>query len=237
MVCEGIATAATVREATGFAAVVAFDAGNVLSVAETIRAKYPSDQIIIAGDNDAGTICPRHKQEGAPAPLDPRGKRPEWCRCNPGTTAAMKAAAAIGGLAAVPKFAPGTDGEGFTDWNDFGSLYGLEAVASESAPRASRATAGQPQGPYGSEPVGPRKPVGGLQAGDTSGRAGGSVRPSRRGKIVLCACLGSFGSLAKPTRRIRRARAGRHPTQCPAMLALLPGYQRAELKSLPDLPS
>lgn len=51
-ICEGYATGASVHEATGEAVAVAFDAGNLLPVADALRDKYPDAAIVIAGDND-----------------------------------------------------------------------------------------------------------------------------------------------------------------------------------------
>ena len=102
-ICEGYATAATVHEATGFAAVAAYSAGNLLRVAEKIRAKFPEARIIIAADND--------RDKGS----------------NTGVIAATEAASAVGGVVAVPRFG---DGERGTDWNDYAALHGLGAVAS-----------------------------------------------------------------------------------------------------------
>ena len=102
VIAEGYATAAAIHEATGTAAVVAFDASNVLPVAEAVRARFPEIEIIVAGDND-------HATEG-----------------NPGRTAAEEAARAVGGRVAIPSFAAGDPG---TDWNDIMAQQGAEAVA------------------------------------------------------------------------------------------------------------
>ncbi len=91
LIAEGYATAATVHEATGHAAAVAFDCGNLKPVAEALRAKFPRARIILAGDNDRDT-------EG-----------------NPGVRYATEAARAVNGLLALPDFADGGPG---TDWND-----------------------------------------------------------------------------------------------------------------------
>jgi phage/plasmid primase-like uncharacterized protein len=101
-ICEGYATAATIREATGLASVVAFDAGNLRPVAEAMRDRFPDARIIVAGDNDQET-------EG-----------------NPGRTAALAAAEAVRGVAAVPEFGPGEPG---SDWNDLAASRGIHAVA------------------------------------------------------------------------------------------------------------
>jgi putative DNA primase/helicase len=46
VICEGYATGATIREATGRAVAVAFNAGNLLEVARAMRTKFPAAQII-----------------------------------------------------------------------------------------------------------------------------------------------------------------------------------------------
>jgi putative DNA primase/helicase len=101
-IAEGYATGASIHEATGYHAIVAFDAGNLLSVAEAIRAKHPAAKIILCADDDAET-------EG-----------------NPGLTAATRAAKAVRGLLAIPSF--GKRDAVLTDFNDMANDQGLEAV-------------------------------------------------------------------------------------------------------------
>lgn len=72
---EGFATAASIHESTGYAVAVAFDAGNMLHVAQALRSKFPELKIIICGDND---------------------------RSGTGQDAAKKAALAVGGFFALP---------------------------------------------------------------------------------------------------------------------------------------
>jgi putative DNA primase/helicase len=105
MICiaEGFATGATVHEATGYAVAVAFDCGNLRPVAEVIRAKFPAARIVIAADDDYRTVG------------------------NPGITKARDAAAAVGGLVAVPDFGPNRP-ETATDFNDLARLAGSDAV-------------------------------------------------------------------------------------------------------------
>ena len=79
-VCEGYATAATVHDALGLPVAVAFDADNLVSVADAISRAFSPALILVAGDNDART-------EG-----------------NPGRTKALRAAEAVGGIAVVPRF-------------------------------------------------------------------------------------------------------------------------------------
>lgn len=57
VVCEGFATGASIFEATGLQVLVAFDAGNLLPVAQMARANMDragvtNGRILIAGDND-----------------------------------------------------------------------------------------------------------------------------------------------------------------------------------------
>ena len=54
--CEGYATGASVREATGHAVVIAFSASNLKPVAEALREKFPELRIVVAADNDASGV-------------------------------------------------------------------------------------------------------------------------------------------------------------------------------------
>lgn len=87
VICEGFATGATIHESTGFAVVVAFNAGNLLAVAQSIRDANPEARIVIAGDDDKATPG------------------------NPGRTRATEAAKAVKGIAIFPK----CDGSDFND--------------------------------------------------------------------------------------------------------------------------
>lgn len=102
-VCEGLATGASIHEATGHAVAVAFNAGNLEPVALALRAKYPDLKIIIAADDD-------HLTDG-----------------NPGMTKAKAAALAVGGLVALPSFPAGRPDKA-TDFNDLHQLAGADAV-------------------------------------------------------------------------------------------------------------
>jgi putative DNA primase/helicase len=103
VIAEGFATAASIREATGLPVIIAFDCGNLLPVAKTLRQKLPLLPIVIAADDD-------HATEG-----------------NPGLTKAREAAELIGAAIAVPTFPDGIDRG--TDFNDLAALRGLEPVA------------------------------------------------------------------------------------------------------------
>ena len=112
-IAEGWATGASIYQAMGLPVFVAFDAGNLPTVAAMVRAKLPQTRIVIAADND------------------------QWnpSKGNPGLAAATEAAAAVGGIVVAPPFKPedgmeGLDGKmtGPTDWNDFHQKHGDEAL-------------------------------------------------------------------------------------------------------------
>lgn len=106
LIAEGYATAASLHMATGHACLVAFNAGNLLTVARMARKQYPDREIILCADND----CETRKPDGTP-----------W---NPGEEAAQKAAASIGARMAL---CPAIDG-GKADFNDLHTRQSLEAV-------------------------------------------------------------------------------------------------------------
>ena len=101
LIAEGYATAATLHEATGLPVMVAFTAGNLKAVARGLHERWPDKRIVVAGDND-------HRRERETVP-DGRPKR------NVGREKAEAAAAAVGGFALIPRFAPDDAG---SDWND-----------------------------------------------------------------------------------------------------------------------
>lgn len=104
VICEGYATGASIRAATGHCVVVAFNAGNLQAVALKIRKALPAATIILAADDDA------------------------WTDGNPGMSSASDAASATGSLIAVPRWY-GDRAEKRTDFNDLHADEGLDAVA------------------------------------------------------------------------------------------------------------
>lgn len=52
ILCEGFATAASIREATGWPVICCFDCGNLKPVAISLKKKYPTSNIILCSDND-----------------------------------------------------------------------------------------------------------------------------------------------------------------------------------------
>jgi putative DNA primase/helicase len=114
VIAEGYATGATIHEATDLPIVVAFNAGNLQAVALAVRGLQPNARIIVAGDND-------HQK---PRTFDADG-RP---KPNVGRVAAEQAAAAVGGFALLPTFAPDDPG---TDWNDLARSQGAAALSQQ----------------------------------------------------------------------------------------------------------
>lgn len=102
-IAEGYATAASIHEATGLGVVVAFHAGNLMTVATEVRRRYPKSRLIVCADDDRAT-------DG-----------------NPGLTAANAAARAISGHLAVPGSDIHRHGES-TDFNDVQRRHGSAAV-------------------------------------------------------------------------------------------------------------
>ena len=83
LVAEGLATGLTVHAETGHPVAVAFDAGNLLAVAERLRAKYPAVRIVLAADDDRQTENNpgRTKAAGAARAVGGRVALPPLCRC------------------------------------------------------------------------------------------------------------------------------------------------------------
>ncbi|WP_423708813.1 DUF3987 domain-containing protein [Undibacterium sp. WLX3042] len=107
LVCEGFATGASLHEATGYPVAVAFNAGNLETVAAVLRSKLgDAIMIIICADNDNAT---EHKT----------GK-------NTGIIAATAAAISVSGHIAIPHFQSGD--RQLTDFNDLHLSEGLQAV-------------------------------------------------------------------------------------------------------------
>jgi putative DNA primase/helicase len=105
-IAEGYATAATIYEVMGGAVVAAFSSGQLLSVAQSMRARYPVLQLILCADDDP-------KKDGS----------------NPGMKAAQKAAEEVNGFLAVPDFGENRP-EDATDFNDLCRHAGPEVVRS-----------------------------------------------------------------------------------------------------------
>jgi putative DNA primase/helicase len=97
VIAEGYATAATLAEHGKVPTLAAYDSGNLLSVATSIRERWSDKAIVIAGDDD-------HRIEN-----------------NPGRDKARAAAEAVAGVAIFPNFTAEQRAKGFTDFNDLGT--------------------------------------------------------------------------------------------------------------------
>ncbi len=133
LICEGYATGASIREATGKPTVAAFDAGNIQYVIADLKKKYPSSKFVICADSDAFTFYEAKKPKDIDAAQilgnDPRWQ--EWADkgyiWNVGIEKAKEAAVKIGGAAVIwPEFVSRETKP--TDFNDLKALEGLEAV-------------------------------------------------------------------------------------------------------------
>jgi putative DNA primase/helicase len=116
VIAEGYATAATVTELLGKPAVAAFDAGNLVPVAQALHAKFPDKPVLIVGDDDQA----QERERGI----------------NPGRQKAQEAARAVGGRVVAPIFAPAEQRDNpkaFSDFNDLAvrSVLGRDGAASQ----------------------------------------------------------------------------------------------------------
>lgn len=156
LVAEGFATAASLHAATGYPVAVAFDAGNLLPVAEALRKRYRIAKILICADDDilgkcqertcrARVVLPRH-------PTDcPECGRPHGYK-NAGIDAAAAAAMAVGGSWLRATFTNPEDlineylerGSKKNDFNDLHALEGLAAVGGRVTAHLSELKWGPP---------------------------------------------------------------------------------------------
>lgn len=109
VLCEGYATGASLHMATGKPVAVAFDSGNLMPVAEAIRARYPNAAITVCADNDHSM-----KRSGKPY--------------NVGVEKAKAAAEKVNGKVKIPIFTAKEKAKGLTDFNDLHKARGLDAV-------------------------------------------------------------------------------------------------------------
>lgn len=155
-IAEGYATACSVLLATQWATACAFDAGNLLPVAEQIRRAHPQARIVIAADDD-------HATPG-----------------NPGRHKAQECAQRIRGEIALPVFHGEPRG---TDFNDLHVAEGLEAVraclASAANPDIPQATLREAS----ESPPSARSVAGGESAPDADGDWTARLRRGASGEL------------------------------------------------------
>jgi putative DNA primase/helicase len=128
LVAEGFCTAASLHEATGYPAVVAFDTSNLVHVAKALRQLLPTALLLMCGDDDQAVLERTGKNPGRDA-----------------ATAAARAAKTDTGQAGAV-FPAGMAGGG-NDFNDMVVQLGADAVraiveaavASPAIPKPQRA--------------------------------------------------------------------------------------------------
>lgn len=101
LICEGYATGATVFDAMSYSlpVIVAFNANNLIPVAQSIRAQYPDHRIIICADDDSATAAKMRDKDIAD------GKEPKpLVEYNAGIHKAQQAAISINGEIVTPSF-------------------------------------------------------------------------------------------------------------------------------------
>lgn len=135
-ITEGFATGASIREATGRMVIIAYDAGNLLAVAQGARKKYPGAHIVVAADNDQFSFkAPRAEAVRDIKKEEIAGDDPRWAEWreagylfNTGVEKGKAAAHAINGAVIWPDFLPEDSKSKPTDFNDYHKVYGLKAL-------------------------------------------------------------------------------------------------------------
>lgn len=163
LICEGWATGESLHESTGLSVIVAWDAGNLLETAKTIRAKYPDAKLVFCADNDQWRFDPAKKPKDI-NPKEVSGDDPRWAEWreagllhNIGFEMAKQAAVAVKGAPViVPGFA-NTETEKNSDWNDAACILGIDYVKDRIAQVMAVNVKTEAIGPSESviEPLGP----------------------------------------------------------------------------------
>jgi len=175
LVAEGYATAASIHAATGYPVAVAFDANNLLPVAEALRKRYKRAKILICADDDTlGKCQDRQCRTRVALTLHPIecpvcGKPHKYT--NAGVQNASAAAMAVAGEWLRPIFTNADDivaaylekGVKRNDFNDLQAVEGLAAVGAQITSRLSELRWAPPK-------------LRAVSSTDTGGR-GGKLRP------------------------------------------------------------
>ena len=134
-VCEGVATAISIFEATGWTVLAAGDTSQLMAVAKMVRAKMGHVRLVLCADDDRYT-------EG-----------------NPGLTKAREAAEAVKGEVRLPVFDMDSKG---TDFNDLHQEAGLPMVRMQLEEEVPPLDDVPPpsEEPYYEEPLEETKPAG-----------------------------------------------------------------------------
>jgi len=138
LICEGFATGATIRQATGLPVAAAIDSGNLVYALHSLKLKFPQAKFVLCADNDAWTFenskRPKDVIAREVAADDPRWEawREAGMLWNVGIDKARQAAAKCGGASVV---SPCFDGLPLdnkpTDFNDLAIMFGEAAVAEQ----------------------------------------------------------------------------------------------------------
>jgi putative DNA primase/helicase len=173
LLAEGYATAATLHEATGYPVVCAFDAGNLVPVAEALRKRYKRAKILVCADDDSLGKCGRSECRArlvleenpvdCPSCGEPHGYT------NAGVEGASAAAMTVGGEWIAPQFSDQAgrisrylaEGAKDTDFNDLQHCETQGAVGAQVSERIEALRWAPPQ----------------LRAVPTPAEGGGALRP------------------------------------------------------------
>lgn len=120
LIAEGYATAASLYEATGYTAIMAIDAGNLVHVAKAVKEKYNKSAIIICGDND------------------------QFKEKNTGEEKCKQIEQMLGISYVLPRFEDISSQP--TDFNDLAQLEGSEQVCEQVEPVVKKARLNIPRG-------------------------------------------------------------------------------------------
>lgn len=133
LIAEGYATAASLHMATGHPVVVAFDAGNLLPVAQALHERYRRTKILICADDDYLGKCKECREWTPVAQKDCVNCGAEHRCINRGLIDAGNAALAVAGNVIAPVFSAerSINPKGPTDFNDLHMSEGLQAVRSQ----------------------------------------------------------------------------------------------------------
>ena len=196
LTAEGYASTATLHAGTGHPAAVAFIKSNFAAIARTYAERHPGLRAAFCGDND-------HHLPHRDPPLP-----------NVGREAAEAAARDVGGVAILPAF---EDHQTASDWNDYATLHGLDAVrvaieAALPAPPAPPAPPALTLKPHFPAPTNTRpEALAALQQATTGflDDAGRSIAIRREWQAVH-ADIGLAHPIGSPGRRAALRSASRH---------------------------
>ncbi len=132
VICEGMATAHSIRMATGLPVLYAYFASNIEPVVESAKKKFTDSKIIIAADNDEFTMKYKFSQENK-GYKDTPANDPKWIEWrnagmlhNTGVEKSKQVAKKYGCHVAIPIFSK-IDSKP-TDFNDLHDIDGLDVV-------------------------------------------------------------------------------------------------------------